>query len=75
MLCWRAVKFLRASPGAASPLSFIVLSMLVWELSLKGFPGQDSAAVDDLGDPSGAFEDLGGSLQHSKQDKFETLGI
>ena len=49
--------------------------MLVWELSLKGFPGQDSAAVDDLGDPSGAFEDLGGSLQHSKCDKFGNLGI
>ena len=28
--------FLRASPGAASPLSFIVLSMFVGELSLKG---------------------------------------
>ena len=58
--------FLRASPGAASPLSFIVLSMLVWEISLKGFLGQDSAVFDDFGDPSGAFEDLGGSLQHSK---------
>ena len=60
------LKFLRASPGAASPLSFIVLSMLVWELSLKGFLGQDSTVFDDLGDPSGAFEDLGGSLLHSK---------
>ena len=59
-------KFLRASPGAASPLSFIVLSMLVWEISLKGFLGQDSAVFDDFGDPSGAFEDLGGSVQHSK---------
>ena len=28
--------FLRASPGAASPLSFIVLSMFVGELSLQG---------------------------------------
>ena len=40
--------------------------MLVWELSLKGFVGQDSAVFGDFGDPFGAFEDLGGSLQHSK---------
>ena len=73
---WKTSAYiLRASPGAASPLSFIILSMLVWELSLKGFLGQDSAVFDDFGDPSGAFEDLGGSLQHSKQDKLGTLRI
>ena len=58
--------FLRASPGAASPLSFIVLGMLVGELFLNGFPGRVSVVFGDFGDPSGAFEDLGGSLQHSK---------
>ena len=49
--------------------------MLVWEISLKGFLGQDSAVFDDFGDPSGASEDLGGSLHHSKQHKFVSLGI
>ena len=32
--------------------------MLVWELSLKGFLGQDSTVFDDFGDPPGAFEDV-----------------
>ena len=45
--------------------------MLVWELSLKGCLGQDSPVFDDFGDPSGAFEDLGSSLQHSNLEPLE----
>ena len=50
--------------------------MLAWEISLKGFLGQDSAVFDDFGDPSGAFEDLGGSLQHSLEPlEFRLTGV
>ena len=49
--------------------------MFVRELSLNGFPGQVFIVFDDFGDPSGALEDLGGSLQHSKWNKIGKLGI